>query len=181
MQERMIALNNEWGRESLPRLRTRVGINTGIAVAGNMGTSTIFNYTIIGDCVNLASRLESVNKEYGTLVIVGEDTWKLARNDFEMRELDWIRVKGKDRPVAIFELAAEAGQLDARKREVFKRFGDGLNSYRQQRWAEAAAAFACALDIDPDDRPSQVFATRCAFYQTHPAEGWDGVHVMHFK
>ena len=181
MQERMVALNERWARESLPRLRTRVGINTGIAVAGNMGTNTIFNFTIIGDCVNLASRLEGVNKEYGTLVTIGEDTWHLVRDEFETRELDWIRVKGKAQPVAIYELVAEKGQIDGRRREVFRRFADGLSAYRSQRWDEAATAFAAALEIDPDDGPSKVFSSRCAHYRAHAPDAWDGVHVMHYK
>lgn len=181
MQERMISLNAEWGRESLPRLRTRIGINTGIAVAGNMGTSTIFNYTILGDCVNLASRLEGVNKEYGTLTIIGEDTWTLVRDEFDTRELDWIRVKGKRQPVAIYELVAEAGRIDERKREVFKRFAEGLQLYRDQRWSDAARTFDAALDIDAEDGPSKVIAARCAYYRTHAPEAWDGVHVMQLK
>jgi adenylate cyclase len=181
MQERMIALNAEWERRSLPRLRTRVGINTGVAVAGNMGTRTIFNYTILGDCVNLASRLEGVNREYGTLTIIGEDTWTVVREEFDTRELDWIRVKGKSRPVAIYELVAEAGRTDQRRREVFKRFAEGLQLYREQRWTQAASAFDSALHIDPEDGPSKVFAARCADYSTDAPDEWDGVHVMRVK
>jgi adenylate cyclase len=181
MQERMIALNAQWERQSLPRLRTRVGINTGVAVAGNMGTSTIFNYTILGDCVNLASRLEGVNKEYGTLVVIGEDTWTRVGDEFETRELDWIRVKGKNRPVAIYELAAEAGRIDRRRQELFKRFAEGLHLYRAQRWSEAARAFDQALEIDGEDGPSRVFADRCALYRRQAPEAWDGVHAMRFK
>jgi adenylate cyclase len=181
MQQRMVALNERWGRQSLPRLRTRIGINTGVAVAGNMGTDRIFNYTIIGDCVNLASRLEGVNKEYGTGIIIGEDTWTMVRDQFVTRELDWIRVKGKTRPVAIYELVAETGDGDKRQQEVFARFAEGLQLYRAQRWADAEAAFARAHALDPQDRPSGVFAQRCEYYRTRPPEAWDGVHVMHVK
>jgi len=181
MQQRMLALNERWGRESLPRLRTRIGINTGVAVAGNMGTDRIFNYTIIGDCVNLASRLEGVNKEYGTGIIIGEDTWTLVREQFVTRELDWIRVKGKTRPVAIYELVAEAGAASGRQQEVFARFAEGIQLYRAQRWADAEAAFARALQLDPQDSPSRVFTHRCEYYRTHAPETWDGVHVMHAK
>jgi adenylate cyclase len=181
MQQRMRALNERWSRESLPRLRTRIGINTGVAVAGNMGTDRVFNYTIIGDCVNLASRLEGVNKEYGTSTIIGEDTWTLVREQFVTRELDWIRVKGKTRPVAIYELVAEAGGASARQQEAFARFAQGLQLYRAQRWADAAAAFALARQLDPEDRPSRVFTNRCEYYRAHAPEAWDGVHVMHVK
>jgi adenylate cyclase len=181
MQRQMTTLNARWGRQSLPRLRTRIGINSGVAVAGNMGTDQIFNYTIIGDCVNLASRLEGVNKEYGTSVILGEDTQSLIRDQFVTRELDWIRVKGKTRPVAIYELVAEAGALEARQREVFAQFAEGLALYREQRWADAGAAFARAQQLDPQDGPSRAFALRCEYYRSYAPGTWDGVHIMHVK
>lgn len=181
MQERMRVLNERWGRESLPRLRTRIGINTGVAVAGNMGTDTIFNYTILGDCVNLASRLEGVNKEYGTLILLGEETWTQVAGEFEARELDWIRVKGKAQPVAIYELLGEAGRVPAATRHVLAHYAEGLASYRRGRWKDAAAAFERALIADPDDRPSALFLSRCAAYEASAPVGWDGVHVMHTK
>lgn len=181
MQARMVALNERWGRESLPRLRTRIGINTGRAVAGNMGTDTIFNYTIIGDCVNLASRLEGANKEYRTLIIIGEETWRIVRDEFETRELDWIRVKGKSQPVAIYELVAEAGGLDPVRQHLVMAFAEGLRLYRAQQWAAARAAFVEAQLIDSQDGPSAVFASRCAYYETHPPDTWDGVYVMQGK
>ena len=181
MQRRMTELNAKWGAAGLPQLRTRIGINTGLAVAGNMGTDTIFNYTILGDCVNLASRLEGVNKEYGTLIIVGEETWRRVGGQFEARELDWIRVKGKQQPVAIYELAAEAGRLDDGRRQVFSRFADGLALYRAGQWRDAAAAFDAALAVDPQDGPSRTFRTRCAYYVDHTPAEWDGVHVMTTK
>jgi adenylate cyclase len=178
MQHQMSDLNHRWSSRGLPLLRTRIGINTGVAVAGNMGTTTIFNYTILGDCVNLASRLESVNKEYGTLTIVGEDTWKLVHGSFEGRELDWIRVRGRTTPLTIYELGAEAGQLDGRRRDVFRHFAEGLVLYREQRWSEAAAAFDRALALDPSDGPSRTFLPRCAAFQRQPPSEWDAVHTM---
>jgi adenylate cyclase len=178
MQRQMKALNDHWKSRGLPPLRTRIGINTGMAVAGNMGTTTIFNYTILGDCVNLASRLEAVNKEYGTQVIVGEDTWKRAGDSFEGRELDWIRVRGRTTPLTIYELVAEAGQLDAVRKELLECFAEGLALYRQRRWSEAEAAFARALAHDPHDGPSRTFLRRCAAYERQAPVEWDGVHTM---
>jgi adenylate cyclase len=182
IQRRLAELNASWGPEGFPELRMRIGINTGVAVAGNMGTDAIFNFTIIGDCVNLASRLEGVNKEYGTFTLVGADTWSHVHDQFEGRELDWIRVKGKIHPIAIYELAAEAGALPPARRAVFDRFAEGLALYRHAQWHEAAAAFRGALEIDPQDGPSRVFVARCAGYAVDPPQGdWDGVHVMHTK
>lgn len=181
MQRRMVDMNAQWTAQGLAPLRTRIGINTGRAVAGNMGTDTIFNYTILGDCVNLASRLEGVNKEYGTLILVGEETWTRLNGAFEGREVDWIRVKGKARPVAIYELAAEAGGLDARRREVFSIFAEGLLLYRAAQWTDARAAFLRALEVDPADAPAKTFAERCAQNIEAPPAAWEGVHVMKTK
>jgi adenylate cyclase len=178
MQRRMVSLNERWSSQNLPLLRTRIGINTGVAVGGNMGTTTIFNYTVLGDCVNLASRLEGVNKEYGTLIIVGEDTWRLVHGAFEGRELDWIRVKGRTAPVAIYELAGERGEIDAQRRELFQQFAEGLLLYRAQRWADAAQAFRRALELDPNDGPSQTLLKRSTMYDQHAPDAWDGVHAM---
>ena len=182
MQKRMIVLNDQWAAEGLPRLRTRIGINTGKVVAGNMGTETIFNYTVLGDTVNLASRLEGVNKEYRTLIIVGEDTRDRVSDRFEFRELDWIRVKGKQQPVAIYELVGETGQIADRTRALFVRYAAGLSAYRAAQWSDAEAQFAAALAIDPADGPSQTFLDRCREYRATGTPGtWDGVHTMSVK
>jgi adenylate cyclase len=181
MQQQMAALNARWAAQGLAPLRTRIGINTGRAIAGNMGTDTIFNYTILGDTVNLASRLEGVNKEYGTLTIIGEDTWTRVRDVFETRELDWIRVKGRTEPVSIYELAAETGALPEGRRDVFRQFAEGLALYRDARWQPALDAFQRALAIDPRDGPSRVLAARAAEYLQRPPGVWDGVYVMTTK
>ena len=182
MQRRLSALNDEWHRAGVPALQMRIGINTGTAVAGNMGTDEIFNFTIIGDCVNLASRLEGVNKYYGTRIIVGEDTWNRVSSVVEGRELDWIRVKGKARPVAIHELLSEANALSDRMRSVRDRYAEGLRLYRRRSWNDAAAEFRAALEIDPTDGPSQTLLERCE-HAAHdpPPEPWDGVYAMAAK
>jgi adenylate cyclase len=181
MQRRMIEMNQRWAAAGLPQLRTRIGINSGRAVAGNMGTDKIFNYTILGDCVNLASRLEGANKEYGTLILVGEDTWARVAEAFDARELDWIRVKGKARPVAIYELAAEAGALDAGRRALFGRYAEALALYRDGRWRDAFAALERILASHPHDGPSLTLYQRCLYYLEHAPDAWDGVHVMTTK
>jgi adenylate cyclase len=182
MQRRLDLLDEEWRRAGTPALHMRIGVNTGVAVAGNMGTDEIFNYTIVGDCVNLASRLEGVNKAYGTRTILGADTWNRVRGQFEVRELDWIRVKGKATPVAIYELLSEEGQLPADDRAVRDWFAAGLAAYRDRRWSDADTAFRQALAVRPEDGPSRVFVARCARYgESPPGEDWDGVYEMQTK
>jgi adenylate cyclase len=175
----MRELNREWSERGLPQLRTRIGINTGGVVAGNMGTDTIFNFTVLGDAVNLASRLEGANKAYGTLVIVGESTWSRVSQHFEGRELDWIRVKGRSQPVAIYELAGTVGEIDAPRRQLFAHYAHGLAAYRAARWQDAVAHFDRALAIDAADGPSLALAARCVRFQTTGAPAtWDGIHAI---
>jgi adenylate cyclase len=182
MQRRLGELNETWLHAGAPALRMRVGVNTGTAIAGNMGTDEIFNYTILGDCVNLASRLEGVNKYYGTRIILGEETWARVSDAFEARELDWIRVKGKARPVAIFELLGSAGALPATMRSLRDRYAEGLALYRERKWDDAAAKFRAALEVDTADGPSRTLLERCAHLaQDPPPEPWDGVYVMSAK
>ncbi|HUX22323.1 MAG TPA: adenylate/guanylate cyclase domain-containing protein, partial [Spirochaetia bacterium] len=145
MQARMRELNLEWAAAGYPEIRMRVGINTGAVVAGNMGTDEIFNFTILGDNVNLASRLEGVNKEYGTLTIASESTRVMLGGDFLLRELDWIRVKGKAEPVAIYEVCGLADEVDDRTRELQYSFAAGLAAYRDAHFEEAEELFTEAL------------------------------------
>ncbi len=182
MQQRLGELNTEWTTLGYPPLHMRIGINTGPVVAGNMGTESIFNYTILGDNVNLASRLEGVNKEYGTATIIGEDTWRQVADTVSARELDCIRVKGKSAPVAIYELAALAGELPARSVGTFSAYASGLRSYRERRWAEARDAFGEILQSEPGDGPSATMKARAEEYgRNPPPDDWDGVYTMLHK
>ena len=182
MQRRLAALNDEWRRVGASPLQMRIGVNTGTATAGNMGTDEIFNYTILGDCVNLASRLEGVNKYYGTRIIVGDDTRSRVDGLFEWRELDWIRVKGKAHPVAIHELLGEAHGLSDRMRSIRDRYAEGLRLYRMRNWTDAAEEFRIVLDLDPNDGPSRTLLDRCMHaVQDPPPEPWDGVYRLATK
>jgi adenylate cyclase len=181
MQARMRELNREWSAAGYPEIRMRVGINTGTVVAGNMGTDEIFNFTILGDNVNLASRLEGVNKEYGSLTIASESTRQRLGDGFLLRELDSIRVKGKVEPVAIYEVS---GMQDAEGQtaELHRLFGEGLALYRAGDFGQAERRFAAALLIEPGDGPSRTFVERCRAYRdSPPPEDWGGVHVMKTK
>ena len=164
------------------KLMTRMGINTGEMVVGNMGTVKKMNYTIMGDSVNLAARLEGVNKQYGTWLCVSEDTMAEAGEGIEVRRLDRIRVVGKAQPIRIFELVDEKGQMDQRKADIVGLFEVALTKFESRAWDEADQAFRKVLDIDPEDGPSKTYLDRVTKYkQTPPPDNWDGVFNLTMK
>ena len=179
MQARMAEITARWVAEGLPRVRMRVGINSGRVVAGNMGTATVFNYTVVGDAVNLAARLEGANKTYGTSILVGDATRAAAGPGFVFREIDRVRVHGRDEPVALHELVGRTAEVDARRLDVVRLYAQGLDRYRRQDWPAAVQAFGDARSIDPDDAASGVMWQRStAHAATPPGPGWNGVHVL---
>ena len=174
-------LNEKWKKEGHPLLGIGVGVNTGDAVIGNMGGDLRFEYTAIGDTVNLASRLEAMNKLYGTVIIATESTQKLTQNDFLFRELDMVRVKGKEKPVAIYELV-DFLPGNAEKKELEGSFSEALSLYKGRMFEDAKAGFDAILNKFPKDGPSTLYAQRCADYlKLLPPSDWDGVYVAKTK
>jgi adenylate cyclase len=163
-------------RKGLPDIYVRMGIATGDVTVGSIGSTSTKSYTVVGDTVNLASRLEAANKQYGTHIIISEDTWKRARNEVETRELDCIRVFGKSEAVRIFELLGYKDGIDATVLELRDNFEKALGHYRKGEWERADASFTACLSINPHDGPSQLFIARLKHLRERaPADAWTGV------
>ncbi len=175
-------LRADWQARGVPPLDIGIGLNTGPMVFGDMGSPLRTDFTVLGDSVNLGSRLEGLNKEYGTRVIVGASTREAAGDAYRYRFLDLVAVKGKTEPVAIYELLAPAGPLPSEREELLAVYARALEAYRAQDWAGAAALFARALALDPTDGPSRLYRERAEQYAAAPPpRTWDGVYVATHK
>jgi adenylate cyclase len=163
-------------RRNIPKFHVRVALATGEALIGTVGSDTTKSFTVIGDTVNIASRLEGVNKIYGTDLIINEDCFHLAEQDVEAREIDLLTVYGKTEPVRIYELLGKMGELDSSTSQLRDTFATALQKYREQKWTEAEKGFQNCLAIRKNDGPSLEFLTRIAtFARTPPPKDWNGV------
>lgn len=157
-------------------LQTRIGINTGEIVVGNMGTARKMDYTIMGNAVNLAARLEGVNKRYGTWLLMSEAVYNAGGNQFAARRLDRVRVVGINTPVRLYELVEENDRISETKQKVLDLFDQGLSLSEERDWKGASELFQQVLDLDPEDGPALHYLERCRRYaEEPPKEDWDGV------
>jgi adenylate cyclase len=179
--EKLKELQKEFEAQGLPHIDIGIGINTGAMSVGNMGSNIVQNYTVMGDSVNLAARLEGINKEYGTRIIISQFTYEEAKDAFTAREIDRVRVKGKLEPVRIFELICEGEPTD-KVAQTLKLFGQGYELYHQKKFSEAQEFFKSAFAVSQNDPVSELYIERCQDYlDSAPPEDWDGVFVMKTK
>ena len=179
MQAHRKALGEAWAQVGRPRIRARTGINSGSMLVGNIGSKYRYHYGAVGDAVNLASRLEGLNKIYGTEIIISAQTAKLVAGSFRLRELDLVRVKGRGEALRIYELIAASGPpLPTGQQQMLDLYDVGLSLYRERRWDEARALFTQCLLLRADDGPSSLMERRCRAYRDKPpAEDWGGTFV----
>ncbi len=186
MQESLVELRNRWTKEKqhelICNMKMRVGLNTGLAVIGNMGSKTRMDYTMMGDTVNLAARLEGANKFYSTYNMISQSTYNQAKNYIEARELDKIMVVGKKESVVVYELIAKKGQLNPKTADALGIYITAIELYKKQDFTKAISKFKDVLNIIPDDGPSNTYIERCKEYINNPPKNdWDGIYILTSK
>ncbi|MEW6055362.1 MAG: adenylate/guanylate cyclase domain-containing protein [Bdellovibrionota bacterium] len=175
-------LNAEFQKKYGLTIDIGIGVNSGAVSVGNFGSNKVFEYTVIGDNVNLASRLESINKYYGTHIIISESTYNLLKpNEFLCREVDTVKVKGKHKPVKIYEVFPD-NPTHVPLKEILNPFHVGLKHYYQQQWEQALNVFQSILRTRNNDKPTLELIERCKYYLNNPpGQQWDGSWEMHSK
>ncbi len=176
MQKSIKLLDKRFAAEGRPRVAVRMGLNTGRMVVGNMGSAQRMDYTIMGDSVNLASRLEGANKAYGSDIMISSMTYDHVRDVVDVRELDTLRVVGKNEPIKVYQLLERKGLTSGPLADMVAQFEKGLALYNARNYQDAKAVFSQCQALFPDDGPSRVYINRCElFIATPPAADWDGI------
>ncbi len=179
--DKLKELQKEFADQGLPHIDIGIGINTGAMSVGNMGSNIVQNYTVMGDSVNLAARLEGINKEYGTRIIISQFTYEEVKEIFTAREIDRVRVKGKFEPVRIYELICE-GEPKDKSAGNLKYFAQAYELYHKRCFKEALDIFKKSFSASQNDPVSKLYIERCKDYlDTAPPNDWDGVFIMKTK
>ena len=179
MQKKNEEMRKTLREQNRPMLYTRIGMSSGPVVVGNMGSADRMDYTMMGDVVNLAARLEGVNKFYQTFTMIPQSTYELAKDDIDTRQLDIIRVVGKKEPISVYEVLERKNQTSSEKSGVVEKYLKALKLYEERNFADASKEFEKVLAIDPDDGPSKTYVKRCGvFLETPPEKDWDGVYTF---
>lgn len=181
MQSDAKALNERFKARGWPTFKIGVGVNSGVMRVGDMGSKIRKAYTVMGDAVNIASRLEGITKQYGADIIIGDGTRKLI-SGFVLREVDRVRVKGKDEPVTIYEPLGLEGQVDRARQDEIRIWNQALRLYRQQDWDRAEVQLLNLRKMAPDSELYELFIERIAHHRAHPpGAGWDGAWTFETK
>lgn len=179
MNNKLVELRDKWKSEGVPLLKVRMGLNSGPMVVGNMGSIQRMDYTIMGDTVNLASRLEGANKAYGSRIMISEATYRQCEADVDVLELDTIQVVGKNESVTVYELLDRKNQTPAIIADLAEQLGKPLAVYKNGDYGAAKSEFESCLKIVSDDGPSMTYLSRCQDFQENPPDsGWDGVFQL---
>jgi adenylate cyclase len=175
-------LNEKWKSEGRPALATRIGINTGELIVGNMGSATRLNYTVVGDSVNLASRLEGLNKFYGTEAMISETTYEQARDWIVARPLEKVSVKGKEEGVLVYELLGLTDEADKETVELAELSEEAISTYYEREFSRAEKLFAEILEMRPSDVAAKLLSEECRrLADSPPPPDWDGIRRMEKK
>jgi adenylate cyclase len=183
MRHRLNLFNSEREEQGLIPIRIGIGLNSDSVISGNIGSSKRMEFTAIGDGVNLGSRLEAASKLYGTDIVISESTYKPCADRVWARELDYIRVKGKNKPVIIYELVGYNDQpIPDLKKQIIEHYHQGRDYYLNRRFAQAMAEFGMALELDKNDKSSSLHLERCQYWlQAPPPDDWDGSWALTSK
>jgi len=192
MEEHLKDLRLKWSKEDhwpdiVKNIRHRVGLNSGNMVTGNMGSNMRMNYTMMGDSVNIAARLEASAKQYGVYIQVAENTYKAVSKHFEWRFLDNVKVKGKSKSVRVFELLSYKGKLDLKNKKLLSIYNKGITSYHKMNWKDAIKDFNNSQKLEDmflgrPTTPSLIYINRCKYFiDNPPSKDWDGIWTLYSK